>query len=197
MSSDSVASVLRRLDPEIWIITAADGARRGGLVSTTVAQASIVPELPRITVGIAKQHATWPLIEAAGAFAAHLIDQSLIEWVWRFGLQSGREIAKFDGLELRTGSTGAPILAAALAWMECRVEARLDTGDRTLYLAEVIDGGVNRDARPLTMQRMLELAAPDQRKQLREALARDAEIDAAAILRWRQQQAKSDGCSAF
>lgn len=193
MSSDSVAGVLRRLNPEIWIITAAEGARRGGLVSTTVAQASIVPELPRITVGLAKQHATWPLVEGSGAFAAHLIDERLIDWVWRFGLQSGRDLDKFAGLELRTASTGAPVLAAALAWIECRVEARLDTGDRTLYLAEVIDGDLNRDAPPLTMQQMLELAASDQRKQLKEALARDAEIDAAAILRWRQQQAKSDG----
>ena len=187
MSSDSVASVLRRLDPEIWIITAADGARRGGLVSTTVAQASIVRELPRITVGIAKQHATWPVLEASGTFAAHLIDESLIEWVWRFGLQSGRDIDKFDGLALRTARSGAPLLADALAWIECRVEARLDTGDRTLYLAEVIDGGLNRDARPLTMQRMLELASPDHLRQLKENLGRDGQIDATAIHHWREK----------
>jgi flavin reductase (DIM6/NTAB) family NADH-FMN oxidoreductase RutF len=191
MSRDSVAGVLLRLSPEIWIITAADGPRRGGLVSTTVAQASIVPEMPRIAVGIAKQHATWPLIDASGSFVAHLIDEPLIDWVWRFGLQSSRDVDKFDGLELRTASSGAPILARALAWIACRVEARLDTGDRTLYLAEVIDGGLARDANPLTMQRMLELASADHRRELKNALARDAQIDAAAIRRWRGEQAKA------
>ena len=190
MSSD-VGSVFRRLNPEVWILTATDGTRPGGLVSTTVAQASIAPDIPRITVGIAKQHATWPLIEAAGAFAAHLIDEPLLDWVWRFGLQSGRDVDKFDGLELRTARAGVPVLDAALAWIECRVETRFDTGDRTLYLAEVIDGGLNRDAPPLTMQRMLELASPDRRQQLSQALVRDAQIDAQAILRWRREQARS------
>lgn len=186
MSATAVSDVLSRLNPEIWIVTASDGRHRGGLVSTTVVSASIVPEMPRITVGLAKQHTTWPLVEASGAFAAHLIEENLLEWVWRFGLQSGRDVDKLAGLDVRTGATGSPILQQALAWLDCRVEARLDTGDRVVYLAEIVDGGLNRDAPPLTVQRMLELASPEHRQQLKDALVRDGEIDAEAIRRWRE-----------
>lgn len=185
MSVHPASDILRRLNPEIWIITSADGPRRGGLISTTVAQASIVPELPRLTVGLAKQHATWPLVENSRAFAAHLIGEDQIEWVWRFGLQSGRDADKLAGLSLSTAETGSPILQDALAWLDCRVEAALDTGDRTLYLAEVVAGGLQRDAPPLTMQRMLELASPEHRRQLKDALDRDGHVDAEAIRQWR------------
>ena len=75
MNSAAASTLFRRLDPEIWVVTARDGARQGGLIATFVSQASIVPELPRMILGIARQHHTWALIEASGAFALHLIGE--------------------------------------------------------------------------------------------------------------------------
>src|SRR5437763_15073353 len=116
--------ILRLIDREICLVTAEHEERRGGLIATFVSQASIVPEAPRMLVGIAKQHHTWGLIEASLAFTLHLLDESHLDWVWRFGLQSGHD--KFiDMPELN-----------AVAWLKCRVETALDTGDRTIYLAE-------------------------------------------------------------
>ena len=60
--------------------------------------------------------------------------------MWRFGLRSGRDADKLAGLSMTTATTGSPILTDALGWLDCRVEARLDTGDRTVYLAEVVRG---------------------------------------------------------
>src|SRR6516225_194631 len=95
------ASLFARTDRELWLLTAAAGGRRGGLIATFVSQASIVPDLPRVVVGIAKQHHTWGLIEASGAFALHLLSADELDWVWRFGLQSGRDSDKLDGLATR------------------------------------------------------------------------------------------------
>ena len=140
-----------------------------------------------MTVGIAKQHHTWELIEQSNAFALHLLSERHLDWVWRFGLEKGRGRDKLDGLQLRQVSTGSPVLADAVGWLDCRVEARLDTGDRTVYLAEVVQGGVTNFAPPLTLHRLMQLAPPAHLAELKRQLHRDSEIDAEAIRKWRSQ----------
>jgi flavin reductase (DIM6/NTAB) family NADH-FMN oxidoreductase RutF len=142
---DTFSGIFERLDRELWVVTASAGERRSGLVATYVARVSLVPELPRVTVALAKHHFTHELIEASGALAMHLVGEDQIEWVWRFGIRSGREVDKLHGLATSTGASGSPILSAAPAWLDCRVEARMDTGDRTVYLAEVLDAGVREE----------------------------------------------------
>ena len=142
-----------------------------------------MPELPRVVVGLAKQHHTWELVEASGAFALHLLGERHIEWAWRFRLSTGHDGDKFVGLPVRPGK--CPLLDDALGWLECQVEAKLDTGDRTLYLAEVMDGQTHGDDKPLTVQRMLQLAPADKRAELKRQMLRDAAVDAEAIRAWR------------
>jgi flavin reductase (DIM6/NTAB) family NADH-FMN oxidoreductase RutF len=181
-------AVFTALGRELWLITARAGEHRGGLIATFVSQASIVPEMPRMVVGLARHHHTWELIEASGAFALHLIGEQHLDWVWRFGLQSGRQVDKLAGLAIRAAATGSPILTDALAWLDCRVEAPLDTGDRTLYLAEVVDSQRLRTDPPLTVQRMLQLAPLEKMRELKQQMDQDIAIDAEAIRRWRQQK---------
>ena len=73
MECAEIAALFADLDRELWLITAQAGTRRGGLIATSVSQASIVPELPRLVVGVARQHHTWQLIEQAEAFVLHLL----------------------------------------------------------------------------------------------------------------------------
>jgi flavin reductase (DIM6/NTAB) family NADH-FMN oxidoreductase RutF len=173
------------LDPPLWLVTAANGARRGGLIATTVARASIVAEMPRQLITIGKRHNTHSLIEGGGAFAMHLVDETQLELVWRFGLQSGREIDKFTGLDFFTGATGSPLLPEALAWFDCRVEARIDSGDRTIYLAAVVDGRLQRAVPPLSTRRFFEIAPADKQEIMSEQYAQDARLDALSIQEWR------------
>ena len=156
MDVAQIGKVYAQLDPPLWLVTAADGDRRGGLIATTVTQASIVSAMPRQLITIDKRHNTHALIEGSGAFAMHLIDETQLDLVWRFGLQSGRDVDKFAGLAFRTGATGSPLLPEALAWFDCRVEARMDSGDRTVYLAAVVDGRLERTDPPLTNRRFFE-----------------------------------------
>jgi flavin reductase (DIM6/NTAB) family NADH-FMN oxidoreductase RutF len=184
----TAAAVFAQLDRELWLVTAAAGARRGGLIATFVSQASLVVDLPRVSVGLAHQHYTHDLVEASNAFALHLLGEAHLDWVWRFGLRSGRDGDKLQGLTVETALTGSPILPSALGWLDCRVEARLDTGDRTIYLGDVICARLNSHDRPLTMKRLVRLASPAQLRELKELVARDSTVDAAAIHAWRQQK---------
>jgi flavin reductase (DIM6/NTAB) family NADH-FMN oxidoreductase RutF len=186
MDAKEIGRLLERVDREVWIVTAAHEGRRAGLVATFVAPASIVPEMPRVIAGIAKTHETWQLIEDSRAFALHLVDETQADLVWRFGLQSSRDVDKFAGLEVGTACSGSPILRDALAWIDSRVETRMDTGDRTIFLGEVCDGGSRSESRPLTLQKLLALAPPETKKVLKEQFDADAASDAEAIKSWRQ-----------
>jgi flavin reductase (DIM6/NTAB) family NADH-FMN oxidoreductase RutF len=177
--------LLEHNDPLLWIVTAAAGDRTGALVATFVNSASIVPECPRVTVGLAHSHHTWELVEASDAFALHLITASQVDWIWRFGLQSGHQLDKLAGMKWHPGKTGSPLLDEAMGWLECRVEVRMDTGDRTLYLAEVIAAQSSTQAVPLTLKRALELATPDKVRELTRQRLEDAALDDEAIRRWR------------
>jgi flavin reductase (DIM6/NTAB) family NADH-FMN oxidoreductase RutF len=187
----TAAAVFAKLDRELWLVTAQLGDRRGGLIATFVNQASIVPELPRVVVGLAKHHHTWELVAGSGVFALHLLDEEHLDWVWRFGLATGHATDKLAGLEYRRGDTGSPILPNVLAWLDCRVEATLDTGDRTLFLAEVVAGEVGQPGAPLTARRMVQLAPPEQLAALKEQMADDAALDALALNAWRHQRGQS------
>src|SRR5438552_19066913 len=106
MNPTAVAQLLARVDRELWLIIAATAERRGGLIATFVSNASIVPESPRLLIGLAKQHHTHQLIEASGVFAAHLLGEQHLDWVYRFGLESGRDTDKLAGLATRPGVGG-------------------------------------------------------------------------------------------
>jgi len=180
-----IARVYDLLDPPLWLVTAAHGASRGGLIATFAVRASIVAARPRMALGVAKQHHTWGLIEASGRFALHLLYSDQMDLVWRFGGQSGRDTDKLRGLPTMESPGGSPLITNALAWLDCRIEARMDTGDRTIFLAAVEDGGTNGHAHPLTAGQLFANAPEDRRRQLDALYARDEAIDAEAILRWR------------
>jgi flavin reductase (DIM6/NTAB) family NADH-FMN oxidoreductase RutF len=187
----AISSLLALPDPVLWVVTAQSGERRGGLIATAVFSLSIVPELPRMLVALARQHHTWELVEGSNALALHLIDEAHIDWVWRFGVQSGRDSHKLAGLAVRTAASGSPILQEALGWLDCRIEARLEAGDRTVYVAEVLDGDL-RTATPLTMKRMLELAPAEKKQALKNGLVQDSAVDAVAIRAWRQSHGRGN-----
>ena len=182
MKLDAINRLLKTcVDREVWVVTSAHAGERGGLLATFVSPISIVPELPRLAVALSKLHHTWTLVEAAGVFAVHLLTVEQADLAWRFGTQSGRDVDKFANLTCETGVTGCPILAAARGWLECRVEQSFDTGDRTLYLAEVVAGDLSESFSPLTQRQLLDLASREQLEILRAQLAADAEQDATAI----------------
>src|SRR5947209_13891950 len=113
MTSDKIDQIdadLRLIDREIWIITAADAERRGGLVATWVSSASIDPQRPVLLAGLAPNHFTTELVQANRAFAAHLLRPSQTALAWNFARDSGRDRDKFADLELKTHETGSPIL---------------------------------------------------------------------------------------
>jgi flavin reductase (DIM6/NTAB) family NADH-FMN oxidoreductase RutF len=187
MNLRGASEIFRRLDREVWLVTAEAEGRRGGLIATFVGQASLPEECPRVLVGLGKPHFTWELVERSGAFALHLLGDEHLDWVWRFGAHSGRTLDKLVGLKTEKGASGSPILIEARSWLDCRVEARLDTGDRTVYLAEVLDAKPPDERPVLTVARMLPQLPPEIHQEMDKQRTSDAALDARAIQSWRRE----------
>lgn len=185
---DAAASLFRSLDRELWVITSAFESRSSGLIATSVSQASILETRPRLMAGLAKHHLTGELVEQSGCFVAHLIAPERHEWVSHFGTQSGREIDKFSGLKTEAGITGAPILSNAAAWLECRVEGTLDSGDRRWCLAEVANAKWTDGFTPYTVQQFLARADDELKACLKEQLAADSLTDERLIADWNSRR---------
>jgi flavin reductase (DIM6/NTAB) family NADH-FMN oxidoreductase RutF len=182
----AVAEVFHLYDPPLWLVTSAHGGQRGGLIATSVVRASIIPQLPRMLIAIARHHHTWGLIEGSGRFALHLLPADDLETVWRFGLQSGLQCEKFADLPAEWTPGGNPLHGGCLAWLDCRVEDALDIGDRSVYLAQVSGGAVRGPGPVLSVASLLRDAPAERRAELDRLYAADQATDAAAIRAWRQ-----------
>jgi flavin reductase (DIM6/NTAB) family NADH-FMN oxidoreductase RutF len=172
---NEIDAAFRLMDHEIWIITAADGDRRGGLLATWVTAASIDRQRPVLLAGIAPNHFTAELVQASRAFAAHLLRPDQVELAWNFARDSGRIRDKLAGLMVASGHTGSPILADCLASFDCRVFARYSAGDRLFFWGDVV-GALRAplpESKSLREQQFFSNLAPWQRQLL--AANRDAD----------------------
>lgn len=121
-ATERIDAVFRLVDREIWVVTSAtaqhagglgqSGLCRGGLAATWVSQASIDAQRPLALIGLAPNHFTCELVDASGAFALHLLAAEQAELALNFATGSGRDRDKFEGLAVRAGANGSPLIDA-------------------------------------------------------------------------------------
>lgn len=131
------------------VVTSTHAGRRSGQVALTALGASIVPARPRLSIALWKNNFTHDLVMGSGVCAVHLLRSDQDDLVYRFGLQSGRDVDKFSGLRFEIGETGVPLLLDCLAAFECRTVNHMDGGDHTVFLADVVRPETRGDGSPL------------------------------------------------
>ena len=182
---DQIDSVLRLIDREVWIVTSAAAGNRGGLTASWVAPASIDRQQPVLLASIAPNHFTAELIEESHAFVAHLLRSDQASLALDFAKDSGRQRDKMTGLEFAPAVTGAPVLRDCLAWLDCRVFARFDAGDRLFYWADIVAAGQVSSGSPLKEQAFLGGLASEARQILLRSREQDLEIQRPLHAAWR------------
>ncbi len=131
----SGVTVVTSLDPEGPV---------NGLTASAVTSVSLDPLLVLVCVDRAAD--TRGAIERSGSFAINVLGEDAEALARRFATYATEE--KFDGVAYRRETTGAPVLEAALAWVDCRVRHRYEGGDHLIYVGEVVAGDA-RDSGPL------------------------------------------------
>ncbi|MEU2560872.1 flavin reductase family protein [Streptomyces longispororuber] len=141
---DLLRSVFRRHAAGVAVIT----ARGDGPVGfTATSLTSVSAEPPMISFGIGTGASSWPAVSRAEHIGVHVLGEHQEELAATFARSGADRFAPptrwYDGPE------GVPVLDGVLAWMVCRVVARVPAGDHRLVLAEAIVGDPAGAGRPL------------------------------------------------
>jgi flavin reductase (DIM6/NTAB) family NADH-FMN oxidoreductase RutF len=132
--------LLRHLTLPVCAITTSANGRRGGFIVNSAQRASLVPSIPRISLYISKPNFSYDIVLASGVLGVHLLRTDQWDVVRALGLRSGRDVPdKFEGMTVRAGVTGCPMLDDVRAAFECRIINAMDAGGATFVLADVVD----------------------------------------------------------
>lgn len=137
---------LGRMTYGIYVLTTGKDDMINGMIASWVSQVSYEP--PLILAAVHPDRYTHRVLEKSNAFALHVLDCSQKEMLKRF--KGPDPAGKFSGISWRHGKTGTPVLEDCLAWFELTVKTRFAPGNHTLFIGEVIDGGVGPQGTALT-----------------------------------------------
>lgn len=171
-------SLLKLVDREIWLVTAAHAGKRSGLTATWISQVSLDRERPVLLAGLSPRNFTTELVQQSGTFAAHLVHHELVPLAYRLAASSGRDSDKLADVALLPAEANAPVIAAARAWFVGRVFQQLIAGDRVFFWADVIAAGESLPAEParplLKEQAFIQALTADERRHLKSLREADA-----------------------
>lgn len=145
-NSELLRNVMRGWPTGVAVVTTSFDGRKHGLTVNSLASVSLDPA--RVTISLANQSRTCPMVLASGIFAVTLLDDTQQRVADVFAGKEPEE-DRFDGLELLTLETGAPLLKAGRAHLDCRVVHTYPMPNSTLFVGEVLAGENDLERAPL------------------------------------------------
>ena len=110
------------------------------MLASWVQQAGFDP--PTISAAVKKGRPIQRFIDESGAFVLNLLGEDPSAMFKNFGKGFSPEEDAFAGLEVREVDGGV-VIAGQLAWLSAMVRGRCDAGDHWLYIARVVDAGID------------------------------------------------------
>lgn len=132
--------LLWKMPSGLYVVGSTDrGARRNGMTTSWVTQISFDPKW--IGVGVEQSAFTHELIDAGGVFSVCILDREDRAIVRKFTkpVDVDLEARTLNGFPYVERTTGAPILAQSVAYLDCEVRERLVAGHHTFFAGEVVD----------------------------------------------------------
>jgi flavin reductase (DIM6/NTAB) family NADH-FMN oxidoreductase RutF len=144
-------TVLRMFTYGLQAVTARHGADLGIMTANWLTQCSFEP--PLLVLAVESDSHSRQVIEGSGAFAINLYESGQRDLAGSLGRTFRKHPEKINEVTWQPGpQTGSPLLDSALAWVECKVVSSMPAGDHVLFVAEVVEVGLNREGIPLTLR---------------------------------------------
>ncbi len=139
--------VLWKMPSGLYVVGATDNAeRRNAMTLNWATQVSFDPKW--LGIGVERTAFTHELIDAGRVFALNLVDREDRAIVRRFTkpVDVDLDAKTLNGFPYVDGPlTGAPVLAQAVAYVECEVRQTVEVGNHTLFLGEVVNAAFLKD----------------------------------------------------
>ena len=141
-----VARALGRIPSGLFIVTTLRDRRPVGFLGSFVMQVGFEP--PMVCVAVGKQRPQLEDMRAWERFSLSILDPSSRGSMTPFLRKLSGGSSPFDGLEVASASSGTPVLAGCLAWVDCKIRGEFETGDHVVIFGEVVEGALLREADP-------------------------------------------------
>ena len=145
MAGDELRALFREVPSPVGVVTVEVEGQSAGLTVDSLVPLSADPPLVGIALG--RHAALHELLREAGEFAVSILaaDQERLAQHFARGVPP---IAHWTGIETTRGELGAPLIADALGWVECRLAFEHEVGDHTLFVGEAtrVARGPGREA---------------------------------------------------
>ena len=129
-----------------FVVTARYDEQSTGFLASWVQQAAFEPPLISLAVKVGRP--IQDLLNAGAPFVVNILAKGQDALFKHFARGFSLDEPAFEGVRTIYGITGSPILADALAYLECRPHSRLPAGDHVLYIGEVVAGEVAGSGAP-------------------------------------------------
>ena len=139
-NADLFRHVLGHYPTGVAVITASTDQGPVGMSMNSFTAVSLQP--PLVLFCPALSSATWPLLRNVGRIAINVLSAGQES---ESRLFSSPVADRFSSIAWSVGQNGAPLLADALGWLECTVQAKYPAGDHTVVIAEIERMGVHQE----------------------------------------------------
>lgn len=138
-------AVMSRFATGVTVMTALDvDGEAGGMTANAIASLSLHPLL--VLVCVAREADMAQRVTSGGHFALSMLPAGADDVsTWFADPERSRGWEAFAHLQVDTAVTGAPILADAIGWLDCRVHDVHDGGDHLIVVGEVVAAAVGGD----------------------------------------------------
>ncbi|QLE55326.1 diflavin flavoprotein [Nostoc sp. TCL26-01] len=132
---------LGRISTGLYIITTKKGEIQSAMFASWVTQASLNPL--GVAIAVAKERAIESLMQLGDRFILNVLEDNNYQGLMKHFLKRFAPGAdRFAGIKTYPANNGSPILAEALAYMECEITSRMDCGDHWIIYSTVQTGRV-------------------------------------------------------
>ena len=126
--------VMSRFASGVTVVTSAVAGTFYGLTVSSFSSLSLEPRLALVCID--QRTRNYAALTQAGSFGINILAADQASLSSHF---AGPDKDSWDGIAFQVGAaTGVPLLAGALAAMECRVAQLLPGGDHTIVVGEIV-----------------------------------------------------------
>lgn len=149
VDAEQLKQTMRRWVSGVTVVTSIHGSERAGVTASSFTSISVAP--PLILLSLQEFTPTLKLIEKSNLFAVSILTNKQANLSVQFAgfatLPEGAD--KFYGVELMTAQTGAPIIAHAAGWLDCKLASIYEAGVSRIVVGEVVAAGQETSDAPL------------------------------------------------
>lgn len=147
LPGELLRNAMRHWVSGVAVVTSCFKGTRHGMTVNSLVSISLDP--PLVAVTLANNTRTHRLVQQSGQLGITILSQAQAQLSDIFAGKVSENGDRFAGLEIFSLSSGVPLLAGGLAWLDCQVAFEHSMPHSTLFLGEVVAARLGPGGDPL------------------------------------------------